>query len=205
MSTRGSVSSAASLSCTATPAFMSTVPRPQRYGSPSFSMSRVGRLQVDRHGVDVAGDDDALRAPEVRAGDDRVAVAVDVEVRQRTDGRGDRVGESRLVAGDARDVADRAGEVEGGRGQIERGHPPSLSERHSVPAMARRETSSLALTYERLRGTCGATASPRSPQTARSSTRGSRAARRPHPAGSRSRDRPRGPRPARGRRIPAAP
>ena len=43
-STTGSVSSTASFSCTATPAFMSTVPRPHSTGSPATSIVRTGRL-----------------------------------------------------------------------------------------------------------------------------------------------------------------
>ena len=86
-----------------------------------------GQVRVDRHGVDVPRDRHALRAPEVGARDDRVAVAIDVEVIQRRDRSEDRVGEGRLVARHAGNVADRSGQVDGGGGEVEHGHGASLS------------------------------------------------------------------------------
>ena len=84
---------------------------------------------VDRDGVDVAGDHDALSASEVRAGDDGVAVSIDLEVSQRRDLVEDGVGQELLVAGLARNVADDASEFGRGQREIERRHPPSLPRR----------------------------------------------------------------------------
>ena len=71
------------------------------------------QVVVDGHGVDVAGDDDPLRAPELRAGDDRVAVARDLEVgRLGSQRRLEGVGEHPFIAGDAGQVAQGAGEAD---------------------------------------------------------------------------------------------
>ena len=70
-----------------------------------------GDVAVDRHGVDVPRDDDPLIPAEVGAGHDRVAVAVDRQMRETPQRLVDRVGQHPLIAGDARDVADRPGEV----------------------------------------------------------------------------------------------
>ena len=74
-----------------------------------------------RHGVDVPGQHDALGAPERGARDDRVAVAGDLEVRERTQGGLDGVGEGRLVLADRLDVADGRGQRRDVGGQVEDG------------------------------------------------------------------------------------
>ncbi len=72
----------------------------------------------ERHGVDVAGDHDALGATEVGAGDDRVPVALHLEVGQRAQRRLDRVGERALVAAHRLDVDEGLGQLHGVDAQI---------------------------------------------------------------------------------------
>ena len=75
----GSGTVAASRRMTASPPFMSQVPRPC-----SRSPVAAGRqVVVDRHRVEVAGDHDPLAAAEVGAGDDGVAVPAHREVAER--------------------------------------------------------------------------------------------------------------------------
>ena len=63
--------------------------------------------------------------PEVRAGDDRVAVADDLEMVEAAERRLDVVGEPLLVARHRLDVAELAGEVDGRSAEVER-HPTNL-------------------------------------------------------------------------------
>lgn len=72
-----------------------------------------GDVVRDGHGVDVPGEHDALRAAEFRARDDVVAVAVDRQVRERAQGRLDRVREGLLRAALGRDVHEPGGELGG--------------------------------------------------------------------------------------------
>ena len=124
-STVGSASSAASASMTAQPPFMSTVPRPQS----TPSSRRLGRLSFTGHRVDVARDHDPRGRPEVRARDDRVAVADHLEVCDVGQRGLDGVGELGLVARHRLDVDELPRQLERGRPEVEGGHGASLASR----------------------------------------------------------------------------
>ncbi len=68
------------------------------------------QVATEGDGVQVAGDDDALGAAEVRAGHHGVAVAIDGEVRHLAQHELDRLRQAPLVAADRLDVAQRHGE-----------------------------------------------------------------------------------------------
>ena len=70
-----------------------------------------GQVGVGGHGVEVAADHDALGTTELRAGDDRVPVAHDVEVRQAAYGDLDGIGDRLLLQRLARDIDERLQEV----------------------------------------------------------------------------------------------
>ena len=74
------------------------------------SSRRDGKVVVERHRVEVAGDDHPLPAAEVGARDHGVAAAGDREVRQREQGRLDRVGDLLLVVAHRLDVDELLGE-----------------------------------------------------------------------------------------------
>ena len=119
-----------------------------------------GQVPVHRDGVQVPGDHDPAVAAEVRARDDRVAVAEHLEVREPdASATSTASATSRLVAGHRLDVDELPRELDGGGGQVERGHLPSLRADTLGPCPAP-----------------GVSASPRSRPTARCSTPGS-----PHP------------------------
>jgi 2,3,4,5-tetrahydropyridine-2-carboxylate N-succinyltransferase len=91
------------------------------------------QVAVERHGVDVAGDDDALIAPEVGSSDDSIAVPSHNQVGSSRETRLDRVSYGRLVARNRFDVTqlprnlDRTrGEVEHGQGRIGDWHAPKF-------------------------------------------------------------------------------
>jgi hypothetical protein len=77
-------------------------------------------VSVDRHGVDMAGDDDAFAAAEGRTRHDRVPVARDLEVAQALDARLDGIRDGPLVARHRFDVAQLPGDLDRCRGEIER-------------------------------------------------------------------------------------
>ncbi len=81
---------------------------------------QVGR-GGQRHGVDVTGEHDPLGTAERGASDDGVAVALDLQVRERAQRRLDRVGERGLVLAHGLDVAHGCGERDDVGGQVERG------------------------------------------------------------------------------------
>ena len=87
----------------------------------------AGREVVsDRHRVDVPGQDDALRAAQVRAGDDGVAVAQHGQMRQRVQRGLDRIGEIAFLAAHRGDVDEACGERGRVGGQVQF-HPRSLT------------------------------------------------------------------------------
>ncbi len=67
------------------------------------------------------GQGDPLRAPELRPGQDDVAVALHGQPRQLVQGAPDQVRELRLVPGDRRHVDERGGQRSGSAGEVERG------------------------------------------------------------------------------------
>ncbi len=73
----------------------------------------------DRHRVEVAGEDDAGRPAQVRAGEHGVADPLDLQAAERTQRRLDRVGQPLLVAGDRRGVDQRAGQLQDVGGQVQ--------------------------------------------------------------------------------------
>ena len=101
------------------------------------------QVAVGGHGVKVPGDDDSLGTTERRTSDDRVAIAYDLEVRQRAQRRLDRVGDDLLVEALGGDVDERGGEADDVGGQVECGHgfiPPRGAE---APASLGREDAEL--------------------------------------------------------------
>ena len=96
---------------------------PQLHRDPGFHVGRPaaeqptaldtgGDVSGDRHGVEVPGQRDPLRAAPRRAGEHHVAVALDVEQRIAAERRLDEVGQVRLVAGHRLDV-DQGGRQRG--------------------------------------------------------------------------------------------
>ena len=137
---------------------------------PSCSSKRVGRLSFSGT-VSMWPAMSARRSrPEVRAGDDGVAVADDLEVRQRRERRLDRVGERPLVAGDRLDVAELTGQVDGGGAEVE-GHVADLHPTNLGACLPTCLTTPPRPPHPARRG---ATASRPSPATAPCSTPGSR-------------------------------
>ena len=110
---------------TATPPFMSTVPRPTR----KPSSSRTGRFAFTGTVSMWPAIDHALGASQPGAGDDRVAVAGRPRGGRRWPGSPDRVGDRRLVAGDRLDVAQLARELDGAGARIEHGQG-RIGQRH---------------------------------------------------------------------------
>ena len=82
-----------------------------------------GQVVVDRHGVDVAGDHDALAATQLGARHQRVAVPAHLEVSEPAQGRLDLVGDRPLVEADGLDVDELTGQRDHVGGQIEH-HAP---------------------------------------------------------------------------------
>ena len=91
---------------------------------------QVGGMPRERHRVNVPGDDDPLRAPQRRPGDDGVTVADDLKVGQPAQGRLDGIGQRALVATDRFDVADGSGEGDDVGGKVQR----RRGERHTPQA-----------------------------------------------------------------------
>ena len=85
-----------------------------------------GEVAGDRNGVDVAGQNDPLRAAQAGAGDDAVAVPVHGQMGQRAQGVLDRVGEGGFVAAHRGDVDDARGQRRRVGGQVQF-HPRSLA------------------------------------------------------------------------------
>ena len=81
-----------------------------------------GQVVVERHGVEVTGDDHALAAAELGAGDDRVAAPGDGEVREAAQRGLDRVGDLLLVVAHRLDVDELLGQGDDVGGQVEVGH-----------------------------------------------------------------------------------
>ena len=79
------------------------------------------QVVVDRHRVEMAGDDDPLAAAQVGAGDDGVAVPGHREMRERRQRDLDRVRDRLLVPADRLDVDELDREVDGAGGQVELG------------------------------------------------------------------------------------
>ncbi len=84
------------------------------------------QIVVHRHGVDVAGNDHPALATQPCAGDHRVAVPDDLEMREAAERLLDRIRQRSLVAGHRLDVAHRPGDLGGGCGQVKAGHAASL-------------------------------------------------------------------------------
>ena len=101
---------------TATPPFMSQVPRPCR----QVAVAARGQVVVERHGVEVAGDHDPLGAAEVGARDHGVAVpGRPSRCGSAAQRRLDRVGDRLLVAAHRLDVDELLGERDDVGGQVE--------------------------------------------------------------------------------------
>ena len=86
------------------------------------AVEAAGQVGVDRDGVEVAGDDHALAAAELGAGDDRVAVPGHGQVVTGRQRGLDGVGDLLLVMADRLDVDQLAGQGHDVRGQVELGH-----------------------------------------------------------------------------------
>ena len=101
---------------TASPPFMSTVPRP--CSTPSDLAQR--QVGVDRDGVEVPGEHTRDGRPSAVRASTEFSDRIDLQMRRVRTQRGlDRGGQRRLVAGHARDVHQRRGQLDGVAGKIQ--------------------------------------------------------------------------------------